>query len=242
MAATAEATRLTEAHRLAQVRIGTDTIRAMFAVWPLLDPDDLDGTIERWLLTLRPVIAAQRTSSARLAANYLTTFKALEVGVGAATPTVLAEALTEEAIISSLTVTGPIRAKQAIARGTPVAKAMETAKATSAFAGMRHALNGGRETTLRTVDQDREAYGWARATSGQPCHFCAMLASRGPVYKGERTADFEAHDHCSCTAEPVYRRDAAWPSGAERFRDMWREAAAADGDTAKNFRHLVQAQ
>jgi hypothetical protein len=30
-----------------------------------------------------------------------------------------------------------------------------------------------------------------------------MLADRGAVYS-EATADFAAHDHCGCSAEPVY--------------------------------------
>lgn len=44
-------------------------------------------------------------------------------------------------------------------------------------------------------------------SSGGPCGFCAMLASRGPVYKtstsaGARVSAF--HDHCRCTVVPVY--------------------------------------
>jgi hypothetical protein len=30
-----------------------------------------------------------------------------------------------------------------------------------------------------------------------------MLAGRGSVYSAD-TAEFEAHDHCGCSAEPVY--------------------------------------
>lgn len=39
-----------------------------------------------------------------------------------------------------------------------------------------------------------------RITSGDPCPFCEILAA------GVRTgsADFPAHDHCSCTAEPIF--------------------------------------
>jgi hypothetical protein len=40
-------------------------------------------------------------------------------------------------------------------------------------------------------------------TSGNACDFCSMLADRGAVY-GEASAEFEAHDHCSCSAQPVY--------------------------------------
>jgi hypothetical protein len=43
-----------------------------------------------------------------------------------------------------------------------------------------------------------------RVLGGAGCDFCQMLAGRGEVYSAE-TADFEAHDHCGCTAEPIYR-------------------------------------
>lgn len=39
--------------------------------------------------------------------------------------------------------------------------------------------------------------GYARVLAGEVnCAFCAMLASRGAVYKTEQTAGFEAHDNC----------------------------------------------
>lgn len=242
MAATLDARRLTEAHRLGQTQLGVDIVQAMQSLWPLLDPDDLDGSVERWIRAVLPVVAGQRSGSARLAASYVTAFKTLELG-GTATPApvVLAEDIPVEALTTSLIVTGPVAAKASIARGLPAARAMDTALVTSAKAAMRHALDGGRRTTLDTVAADRNAVGWARATSGQPCHFCAMIASRGPVYKGENTADFQPHDGCSCTAEPVYRDDAAWPAGSDRWQDLWQQAKAADGDTAKVFRHLVEA-
>ena len=40
-----------------------------------------------------------------------------------------------------------------------------------------------------------------------PCGFCAMLASRGPVYKSSESAGIRAdryHDHCFCTCTPVF--------------------------------------
>lgn len=237
MAASAIAARLTDIHRLAQARLGADTVVALDAVWPLLDVENLDS-FERWLAAATRILIAQKTASARLAANYLTTFKTLEVGGRA--PVVLAETLNIEQATTSLLVTGPYSLKKAIGRGVPLERAVDTASARAAAAGMRLVLNGGRDTILDSVRADRQAQGWARVASGAPCAFCAMLASRGPVYDVD-TADFEAHDHCSCSAEPVYRSDSAWPAGSERFHDLWQQAKAADGDTTANFRQLVEA-
>lgn len=241
MAAVEAARRLTEAHRVAQARLGAQTILAMRRIWPLLDIDDLDGTFERWLATAEPLIQSQRTTSATLAANYLTTFRTLELGVeGGTTVPVLAEPAAPAAVQTSLLVTGPAHVRTALARGVPLVRALSTAEATSAAAAMRHALNGGRDTVLNTVSDDRQALGWARVTSGRACAFCALLASRGAVYS-EGSVDFRAHDHCACAVEPVYRPDAALPATSERYARLYQQAKTEDGDTLAVFRRLVAA-
>lgn len=240
MAATAEAARLTEAHRLAQVRLGATTVAAMADVWPLLDPTDLAGTAARWMRPAVSVIAEQRAASARLAGNYLAGFKAIELGPENGLPLVVAEEVVVEQVVQSLLATGPGQVRRSMAAGVQLDAAMDLALSTSSAAAMRHALNGGRDTTLRTVQADPQAAGWARVTSAKPCAFCAMLASRGPVYR-QRSAGFKAHDRCGCGAEPIYRPDAEWPAGSRRWERLWRDAKAAGGDTAKEFRRLVEA-
>lgn len=242
MAATLEAQRLTEAHRLAQSKLGVLTVQRMVDAWPLLDPENLDGTFARWTRAVVPVVNAQRAVSTTMAANYITTFRTLELGAGAARfAPVLADILVAEHLATSMLVTGPVAIKTAMARGAQLATAVDTAQAQSARAAMRHVLNGGRETVTNTVAADRRALGWARTTSGKPCYRCALYASRGPVYRTEKSSSFESHDGCSCGAEPVYRDDAKWPTGSNRYAELYAEAKSADGDTAKNFRRLIEA-
>jgi hypothetical protein len=242
VAATREAQRLTEAHRLAQARLGARTVAQMLALWPLLDVEDLDATVDRWLRAAVPVIQSQRTTSARLAANYVDQFKKLELGLSARAPIVLAETARPETVVSSLVVTGPATIKSNMARGLLLERAVDHARTKVAGAAMRHVLNGGRETTDGIIRADRQALGYARATSGRACSFCAMLASRGPVYKGADTAGFQPHDHCSCSVEPVYRRDAAWPAGSTAYKAQWEQAKALardeDLDVSVAFRRL----
>ncbi|MDG3012466.1 EndoU domain-containing protein [Rhodococcus sp. D2-41] len=73
--------------------------------------------------------------------------------------------------------------------------------------------------------------GWARVLTGaENCGFCAMLASRGPVYKTKKTAKFAGsdrsdirnptlyHDHCDCDVVLVVEgRD--WP-GREQYDEL----------------------
>lgn len=70
----------------------------------------------------------------------------------------------------------------------------------------RHAYQAGRDAITRSADVAGSQVGWARVTtSPTPCGWCAMLASRGPVYKSKATASFLAHDHCFCRVELVFR-------------------------------------
>jgi hypothetical protein len=80
--------------------------------------------------------------------------------------------------------------------------------ATMAADGLRGAatrlvLAGGRDTVTGTTPLDPMARGWERVIEPGACSFCAMLASRGAVYK-ESTVDFRAHDHCHCVARAVF--------------------------------------
>lgn len=73
--------------------------------------------------------------------------------------------------------------------------------------------------------------GWARVLTGEEnCPFCAMLASRGPVYSEETVLAREAdrgryHDHCDCVAVLVVK-GRPW-EGEDQFKelqDLWDDA------------------
>jgi hypothetical protein len=105
-------------------------------------------------------------------------------------------------VTTSLLVTGPLSIKKAMVRGISPARAIPTAEAASSAAAMRHALDGGRQTIAQTLRADNDATGWERRASGNACKFCASLDGK---FHRDDTADFEAHDGCSCSQEPVYR-------------------------------------
>lgn len=239
MAATAVAARLTETHRITQVRLGARTIAQLRAAWGLLDPEDLDATYQRWLKVAVPIVQSNRAVSARVAAAYLAAFRRAELGTVAGLGVVLAAPADVKAVTTSLLATGPWSVKKAMSRGVDLARAADIAEARSAAAAMRHTLDGGRTTIVDTVAADRQALGWARVASANSCAFCAMTASRGPDYGSEATASFEAHDGCQCGAEPVYRADAPWPANSERYRELWDEAAAGSDNPLNSFRRAL---
>jgi hypothetical protein len=255
VAATLEAARLTEAHRLAQQRVGRNAAAQALVAFRLLDHEDLDHTIERWIEVVVPLIQSNRQTSARLAASYLDVFRGMELGItpGRFTPDI-AEDLPFRQLTTSLLVTGPAKIRSGLAKSHNVEQVLNAAQVATAGAAMRHAMNGGRDTVQRTVRADRSALGYARTVSGAPCAFCAMLASRGPVYKDDSFdasdarfhgfGEAKVHDHCSCGVEPVYRRDAAWPIGTNRYSQLWQDSTRGlSGDAARNaFRRALEAQ
>lgn len=199
---TAAVRRLTEAHRLTQAKIGALAVLRMRSIWRLLNPDDLDGTFGDWLLAATPIVQAQRAVSARTAASYLAAAKTLSLGPGRRSAPVLADEIDPAVLATSLLVTGPLSVKRAMTRGVTLDRALDTAQASSAAAAMRHAVDGGRQTILRTVRADPDARGWQRVASGNACKFCSELDGK---FHRDDTADFPAHDGCSCSQEPVYR-------------------------------------
>jgi hypothetical protein len=89
-------------------------------------------------------------------------------------------------------------------------------------ASTRMVMMGGRDTITNAVRTDPVADGWERVIEPGACGFCAMLASRGAVYK-ESTVNFRAHDHCHCVARAVF---AGQKSVNEDLSRAWGTATA----------------
>lgn len=68
----------------------------------------------------------------------------------------------------------------------------------------RRIADAGRETIANAAFDDPQALGWQRVARAGACPFCLMLAGRGSVYTSRDTADFGAHDSCSCMATPAF--------------------------------------
>ena len=239
MAVTAEGRAATEAHRRLQGRLARLTVVQMRQLWRLIDLDDIDGTVQGWLSATSDLVRRQHAVSVGIAERYFRRFRTAEVGEPLPGP-LPRPGLSEQAVRTSLLVTGPYRIWALLGKGGTLGDAARTAFTTSAAAATRHVLNGGREFIGGAVAQDSRALGWIRVTSGNPCAFCALLASRGPVY-GASTAGFQAHDACGCVAEPVYSRDTEWPGRAREWADLYAEAARGQRDPLNAFRRAYEA-
>lgn len=205
MALTTAGAALTDAHRAAQLAARAGSLQGLLRLWSIVDIENLPGTIDTFARAAALLAGEGFDQSAAAAANYYGLFRRVE-GVGAiAVPRAArpgAEFMAGQ--LRGAALKGIIDARKA---GMTVPAAGKQGLIRVAGELTKLVLAGGRMTITGAVNGDRKALGWARATSGDPCTFCRMLASRGPVYKSEKSADFEAHDHDSCMPEPVYRGD-----------------------------------
>ncbi len=238
MAATAAGDRLTEQHRRLQLALRAATLTQLLAIWPAFDSADIDTTwppVEAGLVAL---IQARGANSSGLAARYYEQFRTLE-GAG---PIVahLPPPPPATDIIGGLRYAGPANARRLVAAGAP--NPGPTTLTHVAGEVTRQTLNQGRRTITDNVESDPVALGYARVTDGNPCAFCAMLASRGPVYRSDQTGGFSAHGHCGCTAEPVFTRHQPWPGRNRHFQQLWaRSTSGLHGDDARAaFRRAVE--
>lgn len=74
-------------------------------------------------------------------------------------------------------------------------------------------MRAGREKVQQSATR------WRRVTDGHPCGFCAMVASRGPVYRSASSAGDgrRYHTRCGCTVEPFEGSVSDWvPSPDEQ--------------------------
>ena len=162
--------------------------------------------------------------------------------------------------------TGPQTVKYRIGRGESPRTAAQNASVQAAGAAMRHVGNGGRDTVLTLVENDRAALGWIRVTSGNPCSFCAVLASRGITWNRYNQQSFGAsdikfkndprfdsggrptakvHDNCHCVLSPVFVANDPQLEAGKAFRDLWNAQVRnkySGKDALKAFRRAYEAQ
>lgn len=226
MAATQAGALLTQAHATAQANLSRQAMAELLRLWPLLDPDDIDGTEVRWLHAAASAIQERYRISQELALRYLLAFRGVELGAPAPFNPGVARMLPAEQLTTALRVTGPVTVKRLTGAGLTPQKAAQTALTRVLGSGTRLVQAGGRSALERGIQSDTAALGYQRVTRAGACAFCALLAGRGPVYKTARSAGdgHRYHDHCHCQTEPVYSRSSAMPPTSAAYRQAYEEA------------------
>lgn len=191
--------------RLIQAALTNSLTRDVTQLWPTLDPKSLDRTYPTWLQRMSALINRYRGMSGLAAGIYYGDTR--EAITGLTTPVDLiqhAGPADPDWLSSGLGYSGPgLLNNPAAQPGSALSITQGTAT--------RMVADAGRTTVIDTVHADPEAVGWYRLTDGQPCAFCALLASRGIAYKSQKSADFKAHNDCGCVAAPAFSRGQTLP-------------------------------
>ncbi len=123
----------------------------------------------------------------------------------------------------------------------PIEQRLRMAENKAAGAAQKIVADVGREAVLTAVKEDPQAIGWFRVAAPNACAFCRMLAIRGAVYQSEETADFQAHDSCSCTAAPVFQGQ-TWepPADVAEWRRLYQDSTRGERNKLRAFRRAVE--
>lgn len=224
---------LTRRHYVSQLAVRAATSRDVMRLWGTVDPTNLSGTYDRFAQAATVLTRARHATSSGVAASYQEEFRKAERVAGRAAiklGPVLAHA-DALGTIRGAGLAGIINSRQ---RGFSAQAAARNGLVKVLGATTRLVLGGGRDTILESVAADTQVTHWQRVTSGEPCAFCAMLATRGAAFTAEESAGFEAHDHCSCSAEAAYE-GSAMPLTSQALRSQWDTVTAGlSGDDAIN--------
>ena len=202
MALTAEGKALTQSHQRQQMALASSAQAASRPIWAsVLRAQGV------WLASQLGLLADCFSRSQELTESYLEAYRSAE---GVAPGPIERVPFPVAEMTSVILVGGPYSVKNLIGDGLSGDQALS--KGFTKFSGLvsRQVLSGGRLLIADSTANDRQAVGWRRVSDGNPCTFCAMLVTRGPVYKSRETADSIAgkgtryHAHCGCTAEIVY--------------------------------------
>lgn len=197
-----------EQHRSAVEDVATLAVAEMVAEWPSLPEDPLALTSPLAEL-LEALIADFGEMTATLGADFYEELR-LQADAPGSFNAVLAEPI-------------PVEQIQASASWAASAAWLDDDKAlrdASAFLD-RALASQDRATIDANVGRDPAQPRYARYASANACAFCALNATRGPVYRSEDAAAGKYHDHCRCIAVPSWTRSdyTEAPYVAE-----WREA------------------
>lgn len=182
----------------------------------MLDPRDIEGTRAGWLSASVRAAEMAFGQSSTIAESYVTSYQVVETAGG---DVLVVPRFDAARVANDLDLAGTQYMKSLIREGHTPESAHAAAYSRMMGVARNHAMDGGRSLIEATTSQDRRAIGYRRVTDGDPCTFCAMLASRGAhfgaqrahgVYSSADTALVRASDgrkyhiHCGCTAEIVY--------------------------------------
>jgi hypothetical protein len=228
---------LAEAARRAQLEIRRQMLADVARLWPVLNFQHPDRTWPGWLRAMSVVLGRYHGQSAQAGGLYYRAARQAALGdPGDVSLVKLAAAPADQWVTRALgySAVGVYR-KQTVDLGRAPDVAARAALTQTLGTSARIVQDGSRTTVVQSVHADDKAVGWYRITDGDPCAFCALMASRGVVYKST-TVNFEAHNDCGCTSAPAFSRDQELPAISREADRIYRSGNASLADFRKAWR------
>jgi len=247
--------------RQAQAGLSTLLARDLRGLRRLINPSRLQATVPLWIEAVAALVARYAEAAATLGADFYEGDREL-AGVPGVFSVQLADPPPEKQTSSSLRwATKDLWPRNeddaTVAQLEPLDVRLEAAMSKADGAVDRLVLNAGRETVQEAVRQDRGAVAYARAAALGCCSFCALMSSRGAIYRdrgtvGENANDrfvgddsvIKYHNFCRCQPIPVFRGQAFELSAKAREWDrIYREFAQGHpGEQLRLFRAALAEQ
>lgn len=208
MAETPEGAQLTALHKSLQMKLSAQSMAATKLLWKSMDPAKGAAAMEHWLELQVELSGVFDGKSAAMAADYIKQFRIAEGFPGG--PIVGVTDFDKDWAKKSMSYNGSGKVQALIDQGMKPAEAMAKVAPFAMAAAQRLTLGGGRRVLDQSALANPASTGWRRVSSGSACAFCAMLVSRGPAYRSEKSAGAGRHWHkkCGCTIEEIF--DDAW--------------------------------
>lgn len=266
---------LDAAYRAATAKTSLAVARVLLGYWRLVDPNELSRTAPDWLANAVQIVLNGQTRASGLANAYTEQVRRLSVPDASPFAPVNPRPPNVEQVRTSLEFTGIkttarelYALERSVQRGEDLAEEeseqrtlqgrqkqlMDAAIQRAVGAAIRHITTAGRDQLEDNVLADETALGWVRTTKAGCCYFCAMLASRGIVYKGDSfefsnqrfrgAGEQKVHDFCGCGLRPVYTNGDPLPERVDELDTMWGESQkqVRPGETPINaFRRMYEA-
>lgn len=223
MAQTLKSDRLAQQFQERQSSLVDKAIAAVVANWAReMKSGDIRTAADKWLTLAVPYIMAANRASVPYGGAYFKANRRLEVPNAPRLVLPPADILEREQVTTSLWVTGV----NPLLRGGDVDLEVIETELSGAIA--RHVQNGGRSKLDNAIKKDPLALAWHRETDGDPCYFCAMLASR-TNYKSDSfddsdfrfsgPGDAKVHDSCGCHLRPDYKKGDS--ESVTKYAELW---------------------
>jgi hypothetical protein len=215
--------------------------------WQSMEPYSIRASWPAVEIMIASAVRTQYRTAALNGSQFYAEMRSI-AGVAGVPPSVMPGEIPTELITRVLGARGPgtvLHDVKVLGNGPiQLDRAMQHAAVNLSGAATKMVLSGARQAVMQKTDADVKAIGWVRVTSGSCCAFCAMLASRGAVYKSEGSADFEAHDHCSCAAAPFFTGQSEDSLLNPDIRALWDSSTKklSGNDAINAFRRAWSAQ